>query len=204
MSDELPAAGFGYRDVIYGLSDLDVSIVADDPGTCERARQRWRWLTNVPGLGHLVHLAVYERAELALAASAPSLDAREAVHLRPPRQRRGLSRMRPGLFGPLCDWRLAGGHERRPVLAAQDADSRRTAAWLELQRWWREAFYACAHPGGPRLPYVCVKLVAEPARIWLWLARGERVEGRRRCWNARSRAARGAGAADGALELHAR
>ena len=77
-------AGFGYRDVIYGLSDLDVSIVADDPGTCARARQRWRWLSrNVPGLGHLVHLAVYERAELALAASAPSLDAREAMHLRP-------------------------------------------------------------------------------------------------------------------------
>ena len=174
-------AGFGYRDVIYGLSDLDVSIVADDPGTCARARQRWRWLSrNVPGLGHLVHLAVYERAELALAASAPSLDAREAVHLRPhPPHDEAYLRMRPGLFGPLCDWRLAAGHERRPVLPAQNADSRRTAAWLELQRWWREAFYACAHPGGPRLPYVCVKLVAEPARIWLWLARGERVEGRR-------------------------
>jgi hypothetical protein len=172
---------FGYRDVIVGLSDVDVSIVAADPGTCARARARWRWLSRrVPGLGHFVHLAIYQRDELILAASAPSLEAREAVHLRPhPPRDEAYLRMRPGLFGPLCDWRRVGGPDRLPAAPQQDADRRRTAAWLELQRWWREAFYACAHPGGPRLPYVCVKLVAEPARIWLWLAHGERVAGRR-------------------------
>jgi hypothetical protein len=174
---------FGYGDVIYGLSDIDISIVVADSagaGAGRRLRRRWRRLCRVvPGLRHLVQVAVYEEAELVRAASAPTLTAAEAVHLgRPPRDDAYL-RFRPGLFGPLCEWRSIQGRDRRPVPGPQDSHERRTAAWLELQRWWREAFFASAHPGGPRLPYVCVKLVAEPVRILLWLEHGERIGGRR-------------------------
>jgi hypothetical protein len=64
-----------------------------------------------------------------------------------------------------------------------DADYRRLASWLELQFWWRYAFTACVDPRGPRLPYLCVKLVAEPARIWLWLAHGEQLFSRTEALN---------------------
>ena len=51
-------------------------------------------------------------------------------------------------------------------------------AWLELQHWWRYAFGACV-ASGPSTAYLCVKLVSEPARVWLWLVHGERVSSRR-------------------------
>jgi hypothetical protein len=46
-------------------------------------------------------------------------------------------------------------------------------AWLELQFVWRSAFRACTQPAAVDLAYVCVKLVADAARIWLWLVRGD-------------------------------
>ena len=52
------------------------------------------------------------------------------------------------------------------------------AAWLELVTWWRWAFTVCVDRSGPRTAHLCLKLVTEPVRIWLWLAHGERV-GRR-------------------------
>ena len=52
------------------------------------------------------------------------------------------------------------------------------AAWLEIQRWWREAFPLCVRPEHPLAADICVKLVAEPARVWLWLEHGERVDDR--------------------------
>jgi hypothetical protein len=175
-------ASFGYDDVIYGLSDIDLPVVFPDPESAALARHRWARLARlVPGLGHLVQPTIYDRAELALVSSAPTLTVSEPVHLGPaPPHDEAYLRFRPGLFGQLCDWRPLTARTRRiPPASGQDADQRRLAAWLELQRWWREAFFACAHPGGPRLPYLCVKLVAEPARIWLWLVHGERVTGRR-------------------------
>jgi hypothetical protein len=179
-------ASFGYGDEVYGLSDVDMAVVLADSGpgehACPRVRRRWARLCRmVPGLWHLVQPTVYERGELLTAVSATSLTTEDAVHLAPglPCDPAGL-RMRPGLFGAMGDWRhVAGGDVVDIATRSQDPDQRRIAAWLELQRWWREAMFACAHPGGPRLPYLCVKLVAEPARIWLWLVHGEKVERRR-------------------------
>ena len=42
---------------------------------------------------------------------------------------------------------------------------------------WRAAFPFIADPSEPRTASACVKLIAEPARIWLWLAQGERASG---------------------------
>jgi hypothetical protein len=85
---------------------------------------------------------------------------------------------RPGLFGSTADWRLLGGPDRRPPEPTRDRQSQRVAAWLELVYWWRWVFPACAQARGPRAADLAVKFVAEPARIWLWLARGEQASGR--------------------------
>jgi hypothetical protein len=70
------------------------------------------------------------------------------------------------------------GRDRTPAEPARDPQLRRIAAWLELTYWWQLVFPVCADPAGPRTASLCVKLVAEPARIWLWLAHGERAGGR--------------------------
>ena len=87
--------------------------------------------------------------------------------------------MRPGLYGALHDWRLLRGRDSRPPVGAWGAHDRRIAAWLELQFLWRSAFAACCRPDAPDIAHMCVKLVADPARIWLWLAHAEQVVGRR-------------------------
>src|SRR5205823_3559001 len=68
---------------------------------------------------------------------------------------------------------------RRPPRTARDAQSRRTAAWLELQFWWRLAFQAVGNPTAPHVSFLCMKLIAEPARLWLWLANGREIFSRR-------------------------
>ena len=85
---------------------------------------------------------------------------------------------RPGLYSSTASWRLLFGPERRPRQRERDPQLRFIAAWLELCAWWQWASPVCADPSGPRAASLCVKLIAEPARIWLWLAHGERV-GRR-------------------------
>ena len=179
-------ASFGYGDQMHGLSDVDLAVVLADSAhghhECPAVRRRWARLCRlVPGLSHLVQPTVYERRELEDALAATTLTTRGAIHLAPaaPCDPAGL-RYRPGLFGPLSDWRhVAGARNVSTATRPQDGHQRRIAAWLELQRWWREALFACANPGGPRLPYLCVKLVAEPARIWIWLVHGEALRRRR-------------------------
>ncbi len=84
---------------------------------------------------------------------------------------------RPGLYGPVDDWRLMSGPERRPAVPGRDAQERRLAAWLELVYWWQWVPPVCADPG-PRTASLCVKLISEPARTWLWLTHGWRGGGR--------------------------
>ena len=170
-----------HDDAVPGLSDFDLAIVTRSAMDAERARRRWRRLAeHVPGLARAVHLAVYDQASLEVAAAASTLTASRPVHLPPAAvdDEAGLL-VRPGLRGPWGDWRLATGPERRPPAAAPDADERRIAGWLELQFCWRGAFWGCTRPQSPMLARLCVKLVADPARIWLWLAHGERVTNRR-------------------------
>jgi predicted nucleotidyltransferase len=184
-------------EILPGLSDIDVVIVlapdAAGPGVArDRVRQRCRRVSRaLPVLGDLLFdwPAVYEDADLADAVAAPTLTYRLS---RTPGRARSHAvysgcnsdddkirlAERPQLYGPTHDWRVIAGPHRRMSSPAPDADSRRIAAWLELQYWWQWAFEACAHPGRPRNAHLCVKLIAEPARIWLWLARGEHVSTR--------------------------
>jgi hypothetical protein len=78
-------------------------------------------------------------------------------------------RGRPGVIGPGRGWRLIAGPERRPPPPPVDRERQRIGAWLELQSCWRWAFHACANADRPWAAHMCVKMVAEPVRIWLAL-----------------------------------
>jgi hypothetical protein len=187
---------FGRGEPIYGISDIDLIVVtANDGGTPGPSRaglqERWSRLCRaVPPISWLVaEVYMYEEQELREVTSAtcltygldrtlPGLRAHPAAFegSGAPVDEGGLL-LRPGLW-PTREWRLLAGEDLRPA-AMPDAHGSRHAAWLELQFWWRFAYAACLDPSGPHVPYVCVKVVAEPARIWLWLAHGERLLRRR-------------------------
>jgi hypothetical protein len=179
--------GLGSGDLIAGLSDIDlVAVVPDDPaGALQehlRLRRRWERARRFAPLvaGRLIaDMAIYEDGELRSAVDASILTAglrdggvgaSSAVLFGtdPPHDDVQL-RARPGLVGPTAGWRLISGAERRPPLALRGRQELRIAAWLELQFWWRIAFKAIADPAKPWTAYSCVKMVSEPARIWLAL-----------------------------------
>ncbi len=175
---------FGRRDPEYGLSDLDLAVVLVDdrqsPGAGRlRVRRRWERLCGMfPPARSEVDLAIYEEADLAQVAAASTLTADGVLHFGPNRlvDEAKLSH-RPGLDQPLADWRPLRGPERH--LPARSSHEERLSAWLELQFWWRAAISACAGPQGVSAAYTSVKLLAEVARIWLWVARRERAPDRR-------------------------
>ena len=170
---------------LYGVSDIDLVVVAPDAGGAARARVRERWRAlcrRVTLLPSVVELAVYERGELARATSAPAF----TYGLRPDDPPRAAYRGReavaekgllegPGLYGPMVGWRALGRGEPLPPAPAYDPQTTRMVAWLQLQSWWRFAFRTCAGPPGPRTAFTCVKFVSEPVRVLLWLEHGERV-----------------------------
>lgn len=171
-------AGFG--DFVYGLSDLDMAIVVPDRAARRRVMDRWgRACRAFPWLREIFDVAAYADDVLEEAAAATTFTCDGAVYFgRAPVHDESSLRERPRVYGPLRDWQLLRGVDRLPALAEQSAQERRIAAWLDLQAWWKYAFEACADPTGPRKPFLCVKLVAEPARIWLWLVHRERIERR--------------------------
>ena len=168
-------------------------VVHRDAEERRLVQERWSRLRRaVPWLPRLVYATAYDERELADAASATVLThglgrPPSGGEIRPlfsgaPGSRPKLSlRLRPGLYGPTADWRLVAGPDRRPPDRRRKREEELVAAWLELQFWWQHALLACSRSPGPwpHHAYLCVKLVAEPARIWLWLARRERISGRR-------------------------
>ena len=180
----------GGEDLLPGLSDVDVAIVLRrDPVAqgvgAARVRARWQRLRRAFRLTDLLldYPLILEREELAEAASSSAFtfglgDQSAAYH--GDRVSPDVVRLleRPGLYTTCGDWRPLIGADDRPPEHARDAQARRIAAWFELCSRWQYAFGACADPSGPRSSSLCVKLVAEPVRIWLWLAHGERAESR--------------------------
>jgi hypothetical protein len=182
---------------VYGLSDIDVVMVvpgdrARPEAERKRVKRRWQALCQrLPVVGELFpDTAFYEDFELREAAGASVFtygldgddrplagDRASFFGRRPPADDFGL-RSRPGLAGPMRDWRLVAGPERRPQLPPHDDQGRRVGSWLELQFWWAFAFGMAADPLRPRSGFLCVKLIAEPARVWLALD-GEEVYDRR-------------------------
>jgi hypothetical protein len=145
-----PRGSLDAGDLRYGISDLDLEVVTDDAAGANRVRRRWARLTRLlPPLARLVDLAVYERAELEAARSASTLRSPEPLHLVPPMADEAGLRVRPG---------IRAGAE---------------GPWLELQFLWRWVLGACAGAPAADRPYLCVKLVSDPARIWLWVEHGE-------------------------------
>jgi hypothetical protein len=171
---------------LYGLSDIDMVVVLAGEGR-ERVRRRvGRAQRLPPPLRALVEWpAVYEEPRLAQLAPESALTCREAAYGPDSDDDEIRLLERPGLDGPSAGWRLVRGPERRPP-----ADSRapeHVAAWLELQYWWRTACEGCIEPNRLGAAALCVKLAAEPAAIWLRLARGERPAGREQALRAAAR-----------------
>ena len=168
---------------LYGLSDMDLVIVTADGAARARVKERWDSLCRrAPLAPHLIELAVVERGELEQTACGSALTyglgSAEAAYLGPePIAERVLLEGR-GLYGPMADWRPLGRADTAPPGRPTDDQSRRLAAGVELQSWWRYAFRACTREAGPRTAYLCVKFVSEPIRVLLWLEHGERVDDR--------------------------
>src|SRR5205085_1169757 len=158
------------------------------PGAArDRVEERWRRLRRLaPRLAKVIEWPhVHEQDELesllrscafTYRLDAPSPDPqRNAGYLGARASLNTIRQLtRPGLYEATADWRLLLGTDHRPRVPERDRQARRAAAWLELSYWWRWAFRACLEPSGPRAADIAMKIVAEPARIWLWLARGER------------------------------
>ena len=180
---------FAFDDPVYGLSDIDMVVVTPDhpsrPGENRvRVQRRWQRLGRVPPLRQLFqHSSVYEESELREVTDATCFTygtgpggKTSASHLgaRPlPDELALLSH--PPLSSPHREWRLVAGPERRNGTSISDAQGRRIAGWLELQFLWKLAYLAAREPDSPHVPYLCVKLVADPVRILLWIADGELV-----------------------------
>jgi len=186
--------GSANDDFIPGLSDIDLAIVlAGDggaPGAAQRRVRRRRDLVRrVPIINRLVDAPrVHEELELHRLAGASAftfgLDSGGGVgaavfsgETASGDVERTLGR--PGLYGTTADWRLLAGSNRVDQEPMRDRQAVRIAAWLELVYLWRWVFPACADPRATHVAGLCFKVVAEAARIWLWLAFGERAEGRR-------------------------
>lgn len=182
---------FAQDEPVFGVSDLDLVVVA--PATevsPEHARVRLheRWLAlcrRAPLLSFAVtEVSAYHETGFHAAASSSCLtcglenDSPAAVtsFFGPDRltDEAGLQ-VRPGLW-PTRAWRLVAGKDVRPA-PVDDPESPRLLAWLELQFWWRFAFDLCEpethHLHSFQIPFLCVKLVAEPVRILLWFLHGE-------------------------------
>lgn len=175
-------------DPVYGFADIDLAFVIPRQSRGERQRieLRWRRLrrrlpTGLRGLFEV--LQIYREHDLsAWTRSTPFTQACRSAHVWPTsrereRERRGAERsLVPELAG---EWRLLAGPERRPTRPPWNAQHRRIVAWLELQYWWLLCFRTCADPDAVSTRYMCVKLLTEPARVWLWLVCGERIPERR-------------------------
>lgn len=172
----------GAGEVLPGLSDIDVAVLVGDRRAAARVDARWRRLAKAVPFAQLLfdRPEIVERRRLGGLSGSTALTFGGCAYLGPeatsddPRMLE-----RPGLEDQTASWRRLAGPERRPPVAPRDADTRRLAAWLELVWWWRWAAVACAAPQRPRVAAQCVKLVAEPARVWLAVtgrdARGDRA-----------------------------
>ena len=183
-------------DFVPGLSDVDLLIVLagssdSQEGAAERLRHRAARLRN-SRLGRLLPLVddprVFAEAELREVVGSNAMTYRlgEPGSSRPAAAGIGeaasLSRatvlMRPGLYHTVEDWHPLSRSTARLRDPPRDAQQQRIAGWLELGFWWSVLPRACIRGTGPRPADLCVKCVAESLRVWMWLARGERVSSR--------------------------
>ena len=206
-------------DAVNGLTDIDLVFViaplGEAPGRA-RARLRTRCQRVADLLGRVGRVLfdapmVFEAEDLADATEGCTLSygldheavALGAVYVGPASDVDKIRLLeRPRCLGPTTHWRRVAGERRAPPSVPPSGDERWLAAWLELQYWWRWAYEACVDPKRPSTAHLCVKLAAEPARVWMWLAHGAWIEPRFQALataaEARPRAGRGAAPGPGA------
>ena len=163
----------------YGLSDVDLSVIAPDAARAAEVRRRWKRLAELlEPLGEPVechHIETRDAVERACGATVftHGLGGHQAEG--------GSIRMqeRPVRTGQLSNWRLLSGPDLRPPAAGAWPERDRPAvAWLDLQFWWRHAFQLASQGNRAWLGVSCVKLVAEPVRTLLWLEDGTELGSR--------------------------
>ena len=186
--------GFGFGRPVYGLSDVDMVVVTPDAASAAGSqdpatvvRERWRALSErYPFLAELFNdseVFVYRAGDAALLRDdsyltfgrkdGPMRDDRAAFLGRDAPEDPMALLDHPGLFGAQRDWRAVGAPRRPPAPAGPE--QRAIDAWLELRFIWGYAFRTCLDPARASAPYTCLKLVADSARVWLWLAHGEQL-----------------------------
>lgn len=121
---------FGGGRPVLGISDVDLALVARDAEGRAAATERWaRLCGRVPWLPRLVYATAYDERELADAIADTvltsglsrgatgdaGLDRSLFYHGGRANPKMSL-RLRPGLYGPLDDWHLVAGPDRRPAL----------------------------------------------------------------------------------------
>ena len=183
--------GFGFGAPVYGLSDVDMIVVVDEhpasPGANrQRVLERWGKLAiRFPTLKDLFQLWVYDEADLRrlegatyLSFKRPSADDQNASASAFLGRRAPVDPMwlldHPGLYGPGRDWRRLGS-PRRPPAPIHDFSAQAMLAWLELRFLWGHAFLTVLDPARESSAYMCYKLVADSARILLWLRFSEQT-----------------------------
>lgn len=186
------AGSLGRGEPVYGLSDFDMVVVA--PGLPSRPGARRERLARhiarleriVPGRPReVLEIAVCEEEDLRRTAAATVLTqglddgAPSGLLADVGWQIVAELQERPGVGGAIARWRRIAGPEQRPEQPFVERDHRRLAAWLELQYWWRHAMRGCLEPSMPFAAHLCVKLVVEPLRAWLWLEEGVSPAARR-------------------------
>ncbi len=167
-------------DYVFGVSDVDLALIAPRATDVERARRRHeRLCALLPPLRDFLDLGTYEEAALGRAVGSSILtypDGSAYWSNAEPGAELWLLK-RPGIHRPLADWRRLAGRDRRPHVGEYGAQERRIAGWLELGVWWSYAVTA-ARRGGEPDARSCAKHVAETARIGLWLEHGEEARSR--------------------------
>jgi Nucleotidyltransferase domain len=172
-----------FGEPLYGLSDIDLVAVSTDETESRRVRRRYEALCRIVSpLGGLIpHFWTYDARSLARVFAGSylvnGLAEGRAVFLGPDAVGDGAGLLlRPGLHGA-PEWRRLRGRFR--VVPIPTVQGRLHAAWLELRHRWRYALWACGEEDDVQRAALAVGLVADAARIWLWLAHGERHDGKK-------------------------
>jgi hypothetical protein len=185
--------GFGFGEPVVGLSDIDLVAVVgggDDARAWSRVVTRWRRLARMlPWLRRVVDVEIYHEPELEQGRWTRftyGLDGRWPQSLWFPDSPRSWRRPKRGSLPlalpdlwPVDSWRLISGPDLRPRINSTGPAQSHLLAWVHLQHWCALGLRVLAEPAAPWVTYACVKLVAEPAKILLWLEHAERHFGRR-------------------------
>lgn len=158
-----------HGDSLAGLSDLDLVAIAPE-GSYERTRRAWKAVCRRVPLHRLVWVAVWRAADREPAPRHTAYTYRAPTDGHAPSSAMAPALIRPDLYGAGTGWKLVSGRDVRPHAVTWDEGERGIVAWGELQLWWRFVFRtAFGERAVDHLDYPWLKVIAEHARVLLWL-----------------------------------